>query len=302
MEIVCVIVNYNDVNNTLAQIDRIKNYKNLDRIIVVDNASTDDSFIRLKNYKLDNLIFLSAKKNGGYGYGNNIGIRYAKKIGARYAIIANPDTEFTEEAVNKLHENFLMDSKLAAIAPFMYTPKAIDKVNTIGSKENILNGATAWPLRSWLADLLESGPISRRIFYRHLHYKREYLISSDKVYVDTLVGAFLMVDIEKFLKVGGYDENVFLYAEENILASKLKKNNYKSALLSKERYIHRHSESIKKSFTSLIRRQRLREKSTLYYYKKYLKIGKLKYLISKLFFKAIELEIFIFNFIFREKL
>lgn len=302
MNTVCIIVNYNDVDNTLSQINRIKDYRNIDKIIVVDNASTDDSYIRVKNCICDKLIVLGAIKNGGYGYGNNLGIRYAKSLNASYALIANPDTEFTEDTVEKLKAQLMSDAMLAAIAPFMYTPMVNDKINKPGSRENVLHGAGAWPLRGWGRDLLESGPISRRLFYKFLHYDEEYFKSSDILYVDTLAGAFLMVDIDKFIEAGGYDERVFLYAEENILAYRLKRKNYKSALLSSSFYIHRHSQSIKKSFSSIISRQRLREESTLYYYRRYLGIGKIKYAISRLFFKLIELELIVFGIIFRGRL
>ena len=43
-----IILNYNDYENTLKIIDMIKDYKCLKKIIIVDNASTDDSFNHLK--------------------------------------------------------------------------------------------------------------------------------------------------------------------------------------------------------------------------------------------------------------
>ena len=43
-----VVVNYNDSETTLAQIRRIRDYAALDRIIVVDNASTDRSLAALR--------------------------------------------------------------------------------------------------------------------------------------------------------------------------------------------------------------------------------------------------------------
>ena len=43
-----VIINYNDYDTTKKLIDNIKNYKVLDKIIIVDNASTDNSYNKIK--------------------------------------------------------------------------------------------------------------------------------------------------------------------------------------------------------------------------------------------------------------
>lgn len=44
MKINCVILNYNDAGTVENLVRRIKDYRCLDRIVVVDNASTDDSW------------------------------------------------------------------------------------------------------------------------------------------------------------------------------------------------------------------------------------------------------------------
>ena len=54
-----VIINYNDYDTTKKLIDNIKNYKVLDKIIIVDNASTDNSYNKIK--KLTNGQKLWAK-------------------------------------------------------------------------------------------------------------------------------------------------------------------------------------------------------------------------------------------------
>ena len=101
----------------------------------------------------------------------------------------------------------------------------------------------------------------------------------------------LMVDGKKFLEAGGYDEGIFLYQEETVLASRLKNRGYKSLLVLDQKYRHEHSVSISKSFKGQMDRQKLRNASVLYYMKHYLGIGPIREMIAKMWFAGILLEI-----------
>ena len=65
-----VIVNYNDYKTTIKLIENIKDYNILDKIVVVDNKSTDESLIRLESYNSNKLIVLESGDNKGYSYGS----------------------------------------------------------------------------------------------------------------------------------------------------------------------------------------------------------------------------------------
>jgi len=100
--------------------------------------------------------------------------------------------------------------------------------------------------------------------------------------VDALSGSLFMVDLPRMIKYGMYDENVFLYCEEVILAMRLKKNRQKVALLPQEFFIHNHSVSISKTYASSTKRHRLLLKSKLYVIKKYLKANRFEYFIAQI--------------------
>lgn len=294
MKTAAIILNYNDVDTTISLAEHIKDYSCLDAVIIVDNASTDDSVLRLKSYISDNIILAESAANHGYGAGNNLGIRYAKEmLGADLALIANPDTLFSEHCIKELIRVLKRHKELAVIAPVMTTDNRDEQLNIPGSRMNNIYSPAAQPLRPWLHDLLSSGPISRRIFTRILNYNESYFKDKSCVYVDTVPGSLLLVDIEKFLEAGGYDEEVFLYEEELILGHELKAIGYKSALLLRQSYIHRHSSSISKRYRAAIKRQKLRQKSTLHYYAYYLGVNRLQLFISKLFFAGVNLETWI---------
>lgn len=288
---VCVIVNYNDADTTIAQIERIREYKSLDAVIVVDNASTDASALRLRSMVRDKVIFVTAEKNGGYGAGNNLGIRYASEVlQAERALIANPDAEFTDACVAALTETMERHPELAALAPVQQNPSLPAEAGIPGSRQNVLSGAAAWPLRPWLYDLLESGPLMRRIFAHILHYPRWRYIGRELVHVDCVPGSLLMVDIDKFRQSGGYDEEIFLYEEEYVLGWKLRFYGFRTGLLMTEHYLHRHAVSIRRSYQRLLERQRLREAATLQYYRRYLEVSEAQLLVTRLFHAVVKLE------------
>lgn len=86
-----VLLNYNGVDHLRYCIPSIleTDYGNY-RLVVVDNASSDDSVAFVKtNYP--SLKILEMKENHGWAGGNNKGIQYALDQGAEYIMLANND-------------------------------------------------------------------------------------------------------------------------------------------------------------------------------------------------------------------
>lgn len=303
----CILLNYNDADTSLRLLEKIKNYKSFDKIIIVDNNSSDLSALRLEEYIKDkeNIVLIKADENLGYGAGNNLGIREAYLVyNIEYALVVNPDTHFEDRQIDKMLSYFSKDKKLACLGMLMLVPEDLKNFNypKVSKKEyykliNDLKNPPAFKLNSWLFDLINFLPLSRRIFHKFVAYKKEFYKSNKTNIkeVDAIAGSLLMLDLAKFIEVGEYDENVFLYEEELIIGAKLKALDYKTKILLDEFYIHEHSKSINKSFKSALAKQKLRENSTLYYYKNYLSINKLKECISKLIFLIVRLEIVLYS-------
>ena len=70
-KICSVILNYNDAETTEQLVRLIHEYDVPEEIVVVDNASTDDSWDQLKGLEDQKVHVIRAEKNGGYGAGNN---------------------------------------------------------------------------------------------------------------------------------------------------------------------------------------------------------------------------------------
>ena len=278
-KICCVILNYNDAESTAAMAARIHDYRCLARIIVVDNASADDSWQRLKALEDGRVTVIRAERNGGYGAGNNLGVRWAvEKEGATHILIANPDVYVSERCIRKL-------ARLFAGHPDLGAASAVMEDRAYGKEKN------GWRLYGFWGELLAMGPVSRRVFQKFLRYPESYFRGKKAVYVDRVHGSLLMVSAQAFLDCGGYDEGLFLYQEEAVLAQRLKTGGFRTALLLNDSYRHEHAASISKTYAGMKERQHLRDTSVLYYMKEYLHIGPVRERIARLWFGAIDLEI-----------
>ncbi len=278
---VCVIVNYNDAETAAGLAGQIAGYGSLDHIVLVDNASTDDSYERLKMLEGGKITVIRAEKNGGYGAGNNLGVRYAaQRLGAVRVLIANPDVMFTDRCVRNL-------SRILARHPEAGVAAAVMRN---GSAAAPFPPQNAWRLHGFVGELLYMGPVSRRIFRNRLYYPASYYKDRTAVPADVVHGSMLMVDAAAFLACGGYDEGIFLYQEEMVLGRRMKAAGRRTVLLLKESYIHQDSVSISKSISDALRRQRLREQSVMYYMEHYLGIGPARKALAKLWFAVIRLE------------
>ena len=92
-----ILVNYNGKQYNEACIESVLASPSVcdKKIIVVDNASMDDSMELLrKRYNNDARIELIAlEDNYGFSYANNVGIRRAMEKGSDYVLLLNNDTE-----------------------------------------------------------------------------------------------------------------------------------------------------------------------------------------------------------------
>lgn len=272
----CVIVNYNDWKRTLNLVKRIVDYTSLTYIMVVNNASTDESREKLIAYNHPKYIFLESDKNGGYGYGNNIGIRKAVELGADYLLIANPDVEFDDNCIHHMLELFDLDNNIAIV----------------GAKETNL-GTYGWRYTSGLEDVLSASLFFNKTL-KSRYYDKSYFTNKHYCEVDIVPGCFLLIDSKKMQEVCFYDEEFFLYEEEKVLYYKFNEKGYKSMIdldvSFKHLHIEQYSTSIKKH---LLTKERLLCSKKLFL-KKYRKFSALQLLFSNLFFAVSKLEMLIY--------
>ncbi len=108
MKLAVILVNYNGKKYNTACIDSILASTGIaaPKIIVVDNASQDDSMCRLEEqYRgRKQLELIRLDNNYGFSYANNVGMRRALKWGADHVLLLNNDTEIKPDMLLRLQE------------------------------------------------------------------------------------------------------------------------------------------------------------------------------------------------------
>ncbi len=274
MKVVLIVLNYNDHENTIKYVNTMKDYYIINKIIVVDNNSTSENELDKLNVLKENekVVILKSDKNGGYAYGNNYGIKYAYDMygeNLKYVIISNPDVSIEENAIINTIDFMDKNENVAIASPRMH----------------FVNGAarrSAWKKRSFLVDFACSTRLTELLLYPLLkkgeyreEFKKEYL----KVFATA--GSFFIANHDKFKEVGYFDENTFLFFEEDILGSKIEEKGYEIYNLNNLKFIHYDSRCIGKMMNAF-KKQDILFDSRIYYHRKYNNINKIQILILEM--------------------
>ena len=278
MESVLIVLNYNDAITTKKLINNAENIKKIDKIVVVDNNSSDNSLEELEKLKGEKTDVIKAEKNGGYAYGNNYGVTYARRnYSPKYNFIANPYIELGESVIEGILKFFetqaLENKKIGVVSGKMVT--------TTGAKIH-----PAWKLPTYGDCLWENLMVLRKLLrVKSAYYNQDYFMGKESK-VDVVSGAFFAIETKTFVDMGMLDESTFLYGEENILAYKLKKEGYDNYILNQYEFLHHHSVSISKNIKSTGKKLDLAYESRCIYLDKYLKAGKIKKIIHAVTYKV----------------
>lgn len=250
-----VLVNYNDYETINKFIDNVKNFGIIDTIVIVDNASTDDSCKKIKKITNEKIVLLKNESNLGYASGINVGSRYLiKKFGKCNIIVSNADIEiYSEDDIKKLLKDLNKSKSTAVCAPIIKQHDGYDK---------------GWKIPTPKKDaILNIVYIHRFLRPKLLGYSENYY-NKELVNVEQVSGCFFLIKSEALEMIDYLDEGTFLYYEENIMGTKLKNKNLKTIIDTKVEVFHNHSITIDKSVKK-INKYKILKKSQLYFHKKY---------------------------------
>ena len=263
MKVGAIILNYNSWKMSATLAKKMASFSVIDEVVIVDNSSTDDSYIKLQELAGSKIEVVASERNGGYSYGNNFGAKILIKNKCDYLVISNPDVDIEENSIIAILSAFQDSTGFGILSGIEYD-----------IEDNISNPAV-WRKNRYIDDL-------RECFYfgRKLKRKEPDIDYSSKVQsVDIVKGSFFVVAAKDFEKIGGFDENVFLFCEERILAKKMSDAGKKIGIVTTAKYNHNHSASICNEYKSVEKQMKLLYKSRYYYNCRYNHIGCIKKVI-----------------------
>lgn len=257
-----IILNWNGWEDTIECLESLFqiNYPHFD-VILVDNASEDDSLEKIrdycsgilpiksaffkynpnnkpitvseysetfrkplnnKNYSQKHLTLIKTHYNVGFPGGNNLGMKFALNFfDPDYILLLNNDTVVRENFLDELVNNGEKNDDIGILGPKIYF---YDKPNTI-----------------WSAGCKISWKLSRgiQIGTNELD-QRQYDAKKEVEYVN---GSAFLIKTEVIKKIGLMDKNYFLYFEESDWTLRANQAGYKSLYIPSAKIWHKISRS-----------------------------------------------------------
>ncbi len=193
-------------------------------IIVIDNASTDDSVKSIKN-KFPKVKVVESEINTGFSAGNNMAKKYCT---APYVLFLNPDTKIKGNVIQKCLEVLVTKSDFGATGCKVMLPDGRLDYSCHRGLPTLLNTFTYW---SGLSRLF---PKSKFLS----GYKATYLNTNNSHEIDCISGTFLLIKRELLDKIGWWDTDYFWNGEDIEMCYQIKKNNSKIWYEASEQIIH----------------------------------------------------------------
>ncbi len=216
-----IIVTYNskaDIARCLSSIIKYSS-KDIGKIIVVDNASQDATHDILQRFndeqfKLDLVI---NNVNLGFSKANNQGITFSD---SEYLLFLNPDTVLNMDVIGNLNNRMRENHAIGVIGPALLRPDG-----------SIQGGFGKMPtLQSTIFEFIRSG---RR--WSPLGFAKK--INND-LETDWVSGGCLFSRTALVKTIGGFDENIFMYAEDVDLCLRIKELGYKVLYVPDQSIVH----------------------------------------------------------------
>ena len=224
-----IVVNWNAGQQLADAVTSIAQYHHnlVSSVIIVDNASTDDSLARVE--ALTGLSFqlkiIRNAENRGFGAACNQGAVLAS---SEYLLFLNPDTR-------------LFEYSLSVPLAFMQRPEnvgvGIIGIQLVDENNHIARSCSRFPtVGIFVARALG---INRLPGLRHLSQAMIEWEHTSTRQVDQVIGAFFLMRHSVFESLDGFDERFFVYFEEVDISLRAKQRGWRSVYLAQALAYHK---------------------------------------------------------------
>lgn len=261
-EYAIVVLVYKNVNDLQEMIESVEKKISSYRILVV-NAFFDIKTEReIKKVAMEHACDFLSVENKGYGYGNNRGIKYmSENYIFKYLILSNPDIvikEFPKSTIDFVGD--IIAPKIISASGKLQNPM-LPVENNISEWLIYRGFKSNKKLMTYFG--IGINKLLRAFFMIRYNKKKQIAIYAAH-------GSFVIFSSEAIKKMGKsiYDENMFLFAEESVLARKAKQYGFITIYDSEIVINHKEDGSMKLSNFS-VNNELI--KSNIYYYEHYVK-------------------------------
>jgi GT2 family glycosyltransferase len=224
-----IIVNWNAGQQLVDAVTSIAQYQHnlVLSVVIVDNASTDDSLARveaLKGLRFKLKIIRNAE-NRGFGAACNQGAALSR---SEYLLFLNPDAR-------------LFENSLSIPLAFMKRPENVDVgiagIQLVDENNKITRSCSRFPTVGTI--LAQALGINRLPSLRHLSQAMSEWGHDSTQQVDQVMGAFFLIRNSAFVFLNGFDERFFVYFEEVDLSLRAKQRGWSSVYLAQAQAYHK---------------------------------------------------------------
>lgn len=215
-----ILVNYNGENfltDCLGSLEMIDYPKGMYEVILVDNASKDNS-VKLIKEGFPWVKLIVSDRNTGYSEGNNIGVENAT---GKYLVFLNTDTTVEKNWLSELVRKIESDKSIGACSSQVLYQDDKNFINTIGG---------FWSVLGIPGSMGERKPKDS--------FENETLTFSP-------TGCSMIVRSDVYKEIGGFDNDYFLYCEDADFGWRLWNSKLKIVLAPSSIVYHKVSASLK---------------------------------------------------------
>ena len=174
-------------------------------IIVVDNSCDGAEFARLTERLQGLATVIDAKGNLGFGRANNLAATKAK---GKYLFFLNTDTLLLNNAIFELYAFLEQNPRAGVAGGNLYNAETVPNHSFEKDEKNLANERKQGSLLT--------------AFSHHFIRRRDFNYSDRPMKIDGYVcGADLLIRSDVFRTLHGFDDDIFMYAEEALLCRRV---------------------------------------------------------------------------------
>ncbi len=249
-------------------------------VIVVDNRSSDGSLDMVAR-KYPQATLVSSDRNGGFGYANNLALRWLAGLGSLpewggkgevlhlagpgdmsqpgsevpgegdsalrfpcdYVLFLNPDTVVPREAFEETVRFLEERPEVGVVGPKVVK---LDGTLDLACRRSFPAPASSFFKLTGLSKLFPKSKLVSK-------YNLTYLGEDETAEVDSVMGAYMLVRGRALEQAGLFDERFFMYGEDLDLAFRLKSRGWKVFYYPAVRVLHHKGASSRKQSERSIR-------------------------------------------------